>query len=83
MARARSGWRRTSSSGSPVSSGMTVSPAIFLKFWKPSNLARSKDMRKLTYPVDPPAKPCKEGALQRLGISSMARSDYLFTSESV
>src|SRR3954464_13229651 len=40
-------------------------------------------MSYLTYAVDPPVKPCKEGPSLRNRISSMARSSYLFTSESV
>src|ERR1700748_2907467 len=40
-------------------------------------------MSYLTYPVDPPVKACKEGRLLKTKGPSMARSDYLFTSESV
>src|SRR5215203_3065647 len=44
----------------------------------------AQDMSYLTYAVDPSAKPCKGRARfsKRLRIT-MARSDYLFTSESV
>src|ERR1700748_1989856 len=40
-------------------------------------------MSYLTYPVDPPVKACKESRLVKTKGLSMARSDYLFTSESV
>src|ERR1700709_1049856 len=40
-------------------------------------------MSNLAYAVDPPAKPCKEGPVLKAQDISMARSDYLFTSESV
>src|SRR6185437_6718447 len=39
-------------------------------------------MQNMTYPVDPPGIPCKEG-LPIPRTEQMARSDYLFTSESV
>src|SRR5271154_6353060 len=39
-------------------------------------------MSNLAYPVDPPAIPCKEGRPNPRN-EQMARSDYLFTSESV
>src|SRR6201991_4251260 len=40
-------------------------------------------MSYLTYAVDPSTKPCKGGARFRPSRITMARSDYLFTSESV
>src|SRR2546430_12200246 len=39
-------------------------------------------MSYLTYPVDPATQPCKEWPLPKVKVP-MARTDYLFTSESV